>query len=593
MRAKLEARRQLVEETAASEASDLEQPAPVAAGAMPGGDDDDALLDAIFAGVGLSADLDAGADASALPEQVLPPPPVTTAAVAQGSMKPSAALPNEAAIGQPPSVSRGASEAGKAAEQAGCQVFRLNSPESPEKVPAGGALIDIPTMPAAPQAPADFSEEDLRLRGALIELYSERNPGNVPRANDIVAQHRGGAPATELWVQLGLKYDLAAWRVVELLARTLYLERSHKEQLSLELSAEELVARAASLGSDAEGFLRTALLDGKHAVAGWRPTVWKVLLGCLPMAQRDQWRPYEQALYARSQQEFAAPSETEGASEDACQGSGAGAVGAAQLEDIRNDVASLAHLDAPARKALESLLLTYAKLNPAVGYAHGMHEVGAAVIHAVGAASAANAEMDALWCFTALMQRLKDRFLQGTEANAAAVQGFVGTDESLLSKYDPELARHLEAHELEPGIFALRWSTLLFARDLEVADLLRVWDVLIAQPPQPGPKLAGCLCTALVMACRERLLSTSNVMDMAEVLQSAPRDHLAGFRGASPDLQVGQGVAGAAAALCVRRALALRALEQRPQQPPFPPLAAAALVQQMAGAFFHGLVNRF
>merc|ERR1719491_705844 len=131
------------------------------------------------------------------------------------------------------------------------------------------------------------------------------------------------------------------------------------------------------------------------------------------------------------------------------------------------------------------------------------------------------AEADAFWCFSGLMSEIRERFLQTVDETNSGIHKLVGTSGSLLSKYDPELANHLGTCELEPGIFALRWFTLLFARDMTLLEVVRLWDAQIAGAR--GFELCGHFCLSLVMSCREDLLSTANVMVMAEVLQAAPR----------------------------------------------------------------------
>lgn len=222
--------------------------------------------------------------------------------------------------------------------------------------------------------------------------------------------------------------------------------------------------------------------------------------------------------------------------------------------------------------ALVALLFIYAHVNPDVRYVQGMNDIAATILFALAPGSeAAEAEADAYWCFSGLMLEIKERFLQTVDETSSGVHKLVGTSDSLLSKYDPDLARHLQNCELEPGIFALRWFSLLFARDLSLPEVVRFWDAQIADPKRY--ELCGHICMVLVMSVRQELMGTANVMDMAEILQGAPKKM-------SLDMQL-------------KKALAVCALERRPQTPPFPQLSAATVVQEVAGAFFTGLFNRF
>merc|ERR1719401_1872537 len=183
-----------------------------------------------------------------------------------------------------------------------------------------------------------------------------------------------------------------------------------------------------------------------------------------------------------------------------------------------------------------------------------------AVFVYVFAPESVETEADAFWCFSSFMD----------ETNVK-VHKLVGTAGSLFSRYDADLARHLENCELEPGIFALRWFSLFFARDLPLPQVVRLWDALLVDPMRFD--LCGYFCVAIILSCREELISTGNVMMLAEILQSAPSK-------ASLDL-------------ILKKAWAICALERREQSPPFPQLSAADMVQEVAGAFFTGLFNRF
>merc|ERR1712050_699385 len=178
-----------------------------------------------------------------------------------------------------------------------------------------------------------------------------------------------------------------------------------------------------------------------------------------------------------------------------------------------------------------------------------------------------DAESDAFWCFNALMGKVEPRFTETLDSVSGSVHKFVGNESSLLRKYDDELATHLADCGLETGIFAVRWFTLLFASDMALPDVVELWDSLFSDPTNFD--VCGHVCVAMLLAHRQELLGTNNVMALAEILQVATRSsdwktHLA-------------------------KAWALYTLEKREQAPVFPPLSAKDVVQEVAGAFFHGL----
>ncbi|CAE8643088.1 unnamed protein product [Polarella glacialis] len=201
-----------------------------------------------------------------------------------------------------------------------------------------------------------------------------------------------------------------------------------------------------------------------------------------------------------------------------------------------------------------------------------MSEIGAVMLH-VMMQGAEHAEADAFWCFNALMAEVKIRFLLDPGRRTADLQALLGTKcPSLLSKYDPELAKHFEECDLEPGVVALRWYMLLLAGAAAVPDVIRWWDAFFADARRF--ELCDYACVALVMEHREELLRTRNVVTLAEILQFVPLE-----KGNFEPM--------------VRKAWAICALQWRVQSPPYPPLSTAVAVQEMAGAFFTGLFKNF
>lgn len=311
--------------------------------------------------------------------------------------------------------------------------------------------------------------------------------------------------------------------------------------------------------------------------------LWKVLLGYLPIARHTEFNAIQgekRAAYLSHRQNLL---EVDDGGVRERTGAG-GPIDEAEverrrglLEVLRSEVETLGgsrelFQNADMCNSLVALLFIYAHLNPDIRYVQGMNDIAAVIMHVFSVGSESlEAEADAFWCFNGLMSEIRERFLQTVDETSSGIHKLVGTSGSLLSKYDPELANHLATCDLEPGIFALRWFTLLFARDMTLPEVVRLWDAQIAGAR--GFELCGHFCMSLVMGCREDLLSTANVMVMAEVLQAAPRKDAVDAN--------------------LRRAWAICSLERRPQMPPFPQLTATDVVQEVAGAFFSGLFNRF
>merc|ERR1740121_683609 len=148
-----------------------------------------------------------------------------------------------------------------------------------------------------------------------------------------------------------------------------------------------------------------------------------------------------------------------------------------------------------------------------------MNEVAAAAFHAV-AVDPEFEEADAFWCFSYLMRELKNEFLQGLEATADNPSSGITALERLLRSYDPELHRHLQRCGCPTRPFAFRWCTLLFAQDMPLADVVRLWDCFIADPRRF--EFVSHVGLAALVLSREELLRDEDTGRIAEVIRRLP-----------------------------------------------------------------------
>ncbi|CAK0830471.1 unnamed protein product, partial [Prorocentrum cordatum] len=305
------------------------------------------------------------------------------------------------------------------------------------------------------------------------------------------------------------------------------------------------------------------------------------MLGYLPAQPRSEWPSIEaerRASYARWKADLVAVSESFRVDVRGVQGQQV-ADSLSLLQQIQKDVHRTQPLveffQRPATQAaLSSLLLVYARRNPEVQYIQGMNEVAAVLLHVASEASAdEHAEADAFWCFSLLMQDIRGAFIQAVDGcsghgapshaspAAKAEPGAVGKLLRALRLYDPELGAHLEGAGVPVGVFAFRWCTVLFAQDLPLAGVVRLWDCLLGDPLRF--ELLSQVGLAALLTSRERLLAASEQGQLAELVSGAPRM--------------------ASLEALLAHTWAICALERRAQTPPFPTRSAAQLVQDLSG----------
>lgn len=161
--------------------------------------------------------------------------------------------------------------------------------------------------------------------------------------------------------------------------------------------------------------------------------------------------------------------------------------------------------------ALLRVLFIYAKVNHGVRYVQGMNELVGALFFVLAndsdAVWAAHAEPDCFFCFTSLMAELRDLYQQGLDEADSGIEGKIGELVDLLARHDPALHKHFAAIGLDARFFALRWITTLFARELLLADTIRVWDSLLADASRSDFVLFFCL--AMLEEQRDALLAGS------------------------------------------------------------------------------------
>ena len=177
------------------------------------------------------------------------------------------------------------------------------------------------------------------------------------------------------------------------------------------------------------------------------------------------------------------------------------------------------------QRMLLDILFIYGKLNPDIGYRQGMHELLAPllwVVHqdaidkATVQSSDRNAEgadfmldvldyqqreADAFNLFCAVMQTAKSFYEMGDNRDSSPIVAkSKRIHEDLLGTFDSELALHLQVAGVLPQIYAIRWIRLLFGREFDFKDVLRIWDILFAESLRPD--IIDMTCVAMLLRIR-------------------------------------------------------------------------------------------
>lgn len=191
------------------------------------------------------------------------------------------------------------------------------------------------------------------------------------------------------------------------------------------------------------------------------------------------------------------------------------------------------------------ILFIWVKLNPDLGgYRQGMHELLAPLLYVVdedaidrknigdAMADPSMVEMldsyfiehDTFALFSELMEHTKSFYEVSVDASgpltgeqSAIVEKSKMIHEVALMRIDPELAKHLQATEILPQIFLIRWIRLLFGREFPFDQLLTLWDTIFAF--DPTLELIDLMCVAMLLRIRWTLLEADYTVALTVLLK--------------------------------------------------------------------------
>ncbi|PPQ78097.1 hypothetical protein CVT25_015631 [Psilocybe cyanescens] len=214
------------------------------------------------------------------------------------------------------------------------------------------------------------------------------------------------------------------------------------------------------------------------------------------------------------------------------------------------DIAFFRELDVQGE--LTNILFLYSIMHPSIGYRQGMHELLAPLYYAVHFDAIVDGELqdrsyrdlvdlcsvhyvaaDSWALFNSVMKGVS-QWYEWREPNdpessarnpltpfpnhviipngqngirpyvAPIVQACNHIQSTLLQACDPILWQHMQKAGIEPQIYGIRWLRLLFTREFNMADALKLWDCLFAC--DATLELAHWVCVAMLIRIRNDLI---------------------------------------------------------------------------------------
>jgi len=232
----------------------------------------------------------------------------------------------------------------------------------------------------------------------------------------------------------------------------------------------------------------------------FRPLVWKLLLGIVPLskARRDEVLENKRAEYRSNVPTFmdAEKSEAE-----------CGTLRQISI-DLPRTAPGVAPFSTDRMKTLqERVLYIWASLHPASGYVQGLNDLLTPIVLIllseyipVFASSHDdtnndliivqecdvehlteeqffNLEADAYWCLAKLLESVQDNYTNGQPGIHRSLQKL----QSLVHKLDEPLEKHIIGQGVDFLQFAFRWMNCFLMRDLPMQLILRLWDTYMAE----------------------------------------------------------------------------------------------------------------
>lgn len=291
--------------------------------------------------------------------------------------------------------------------------------------------------------------------------------------------------------------------------------------------------------------LRQLALRGIPDTNGLRATVWKLLLGHLPLDQNTRASAVDKKIaeYDRFCHDLIVdPSHLAMEEDDHPLSTSDNSKWSehfkdtALLEQIERDVTRthpdmhfFSGSDASAsrhREEMKRALFLFAKLNSGLTYVQGMNELLAPLYYLFSTQNHPeenpHAEAESFFCFVDLMGEFRDHFCKQLDNSSIGIRATLTTLSALLKAHDEELWEHLEVRlKVNAQFYAFRWITLALTQEFPFPDALHLWDAILSHPF--GHRTEGLLhlCLAMLIHAREELLQ-KDFAGCLKLLQNYP-----------------------------------------------------------------------
>ncbi|XP_034937097.1 TBC1 domain family member 15 [Chelonus insularis] len=154
---------------------------------------------------------------------------------------------------------------------------------------------------------------------------------------------------------------------------------------------------------------------------------------------------------------------------------------------------------------LYEILMTYVMYNFDLGYVQGMSDLLSPILCLM------DNEVDAFWCFVGFMKKVSSNF----EMDQAGMKTQLCQLHMLLQIVEPQLAQYLDKNDSGNMFFCFRWLLVLFKREFNTVDIMKLWEILWTDLPCKNFHLL--LCAAILDTEKSALIE--NRYGFTEILK--------------------------------------------------------------------------
>ncbi|XP_012276794.1 TBC1 domain family member 15 isoform X2 [Orussus abietinus] len=154
---------------------------------------------------------------------------------------------------------------------------------------------------------------------------------------------------------------------------------------------------------------------------------------------------------------------------------------------------------------LYDVLMTYVMYNFDLGYVQGMSDLLSPILCLM------DSEPDAFWCFVGFMNKVSTNF----DMDQAGMKAQLCQLHALLLITEPQLSQYLEKNDSSNMFFCFRWLLVLFKREFNTVDIMKLWEILWTDLPCKNFHLL--ICAAILDT--EKSILMENHYGFTEILK--------------------------------------------------------------------------